>query len=496
MQNTKDIDSEIQELIDAIYMRYGYDLSGYARSFIKRRVLRRLSLSKIISIGEMKKKLLVDESFCDTLLLDISISVTEMFRDPGFYSMLRKAVFPYLRTYPFLRIWVAGCATGEEVFSLAVLLKEEGLYGKSRIYATDSNNAVLQKAKAGIFPIRNLKKYTYNYQKAGGVESFSDYYTADSGYAIMDRSLMENIVFSGHNLVTDGVFNEMNLISCRNVLIYFNRALQDRVVRLFSGSLCHNGFLCLGSKESLRISNREDAFEVFAEEKIYRKKHDMPNIPGEMDHEGEEPSLSNNNILLKNTPYEAIVIGSSAGGMRALTAILSSLAAGFTLPVIIVQHQQQSDYNYLAHLLNEKCPLTVKDAEEKESIRPGTVYIAPPGYHLMIENDRTFSLSMFEPVNFARPSIDVLFESAADVYGEKLIGIILTGANDDGSRGLKRVKELGGLAIVQDPATAEASSMPKAAIEATGVDQILPFERIGGFLSDMVLCRQTIGSDL
>ncbi|HIE01046.1 MAG TPA: protein-glutamate O-methyltransferase CheR [Thiotrichaceae bacterium] len=263
---------ELQLLLQAIYLKYGYDFRNYAKASIKRRVQHQLIKEGLPSISAMQHRLLYDVSFFERLLLDLSINVTEMFRDPRFYLALRNKVIPALKNFPFLKIWHAGCSSGEEVYSMAILLKEEGLYERTQIYATDMNEVVLKQAKDGIFDISKLKQYTANYQKAGGRESFSDYYTAHYDHVVMDKSLKENILFSDHNLATDGVFGEMNLIMCRNVLIYFNRELQHRALGLFFDSLCLEGFLCLGSKESIRFSEYSDAFEdVVREEKIYRK---------------------------------------------------------------------------------------------------------------------------------------------------------------------------------------------------------------------------------
>ena len=221
----------------------------------------------------MQHEILTNREFFEVLLLDFSINVTEMFRDPIFYKYLRRELVPVLKTYPFVKIWLAGCATGEEVYSLAIILKEEGLYKRTQIYATDFNEAVLKKAKEGIYPIDCMKDYTVNYQKAGGRESFADYYTAKYDSAIIDKSLKNNIIFADHNLATDGVFGEMNLILCRNVLIYFNKILQNRVLGLFYNSLCRNGYLCLGNKESLKFSEQTDNFITIDNKgKIYRKK--------------------------------------------------------------------------------------------------------------------------------------------------------------------------------------------------------------------------------
>jgi chemotaxis protein methyltransferase CheR len=264
---------EIRLLIEAIYQKYGYDFRSYSMASIKRRILRRLSLSGLESISALQHKIIYDESFFSTLLLDLSINVTEMFRDPSFYLALRQTIVPELKKYPFLKIWHAGCATGEEVYSVAIVLQEEGLFERTHIYATDFNEVVIQKARQGIYEIDKLKTYTRNYQNAGGCASFGDYYTARYEYARMKQFLKENITFSDHNLVTDGTFGEMNMILCRNVLIYFNRELQNRVFGLLKESLCEGGYLCIGTKESIRFSSVSDDFEdVVKKERIYRKK--------------------------------------------------------------------------------------------------------------------------------------------------------------------------------------------------------------------------------
>ncbi len=269
----KDEDIEIQLLLEAIYLKYGYDFRNYAKASVKRRIQQRLSLSRLADISAIQHKILYDKPFFETLLLDLSINVTEMYRDPSFYQALREKVIPILKTYPFIKVWHAGCSTGEEVYSMAIFLQEEGLLDKSLIYATDINEVVLKKAKEGIYPIDRIKEYTINYQKSGGRESFANYYTAKYEAAIMNKSLKKNMVFSQHNLATDSEFGEMHLIMCRNVLIYFDDDLENRVFGLFYDSLVRQGFLCLGSKESLRFSNYANRFTEFVpKEKIYRKK--------------------------------------------------------------------------------------------------------------------------------------------------------------------------------------------------------------------------------
>jgi chemotaxis protein methyltransferase CheR len=272
-ESLKNENLEIRMLLEAIHQKYGYNFKDYANAHTKRRLRHRLTLSNLENYAQMMHQVIYDESFFNTLLLDLSINVTEMFRDPGFYKKLRQDLIPLLKTYAFIKVWHAGCSAGQEVYSMSILLEEEGMKQRSQIYATDFNEIILEKAKNGIYPLDVMKTYTGNYQQSGGKNDFSDYYTADYDNVILRHSLKEKVLFSSHNLVTDGVFGEMNLILCRNVLIYFNRQLQNRVLKLFYDSLCPGGYLCLGSKESLKFTDMEDKFEPIAgREKIYRKK--------------------------------------------------------------------------------------------------------------------------------------------------------------------------------------------------------------------------------
>jgi chemotaxis protein methyltransferase CheR len=264
---------EVRLLLEAIFQKYGYDFRQYTKASIKRRILQRVERGGFDSITQLQRAVIYDRKAFEALLLDLTINVTEMFRDPPFFQALREEVLPSLAREEFVKIWHAGCATGEEIYSMAILLKEAGLYDKARIYATDLDEAVLAKARAGIFPADRIKEYTANYQRAGGGESFGDYYTARYDGAIMDKSLRKNIVFADHNLATDGVFAEVDMVVCRNVLIYFGRELQERAVGLFTDSLRQGGFLCIGSKESLRLLACGERFEPLVEEqKIYRKR--------------------------------------------------------------------------------------------------------------------------------------------------------------------------------------------------------------------------------
>ena len=263
---------EIALLLEGVYRLYGYDFRNYAASSLKRRIRERVRAEGLATISGLKERVLHDPACMDRLVASLSINVSSMFRDPGLYLALREKVVPRLRTYHFIRVWHAGCSTGEEVYSMAILLHEEGLYQRSRLYATDMNGSVIRKARDGIFPLKHMKQYTADYLKAGGKTSFSEYYTAQYDSAIFRPSLKDNLIFAEHNLATDAAFNEFHVIMCRNVMIYFNKALQARVHRLFLDSLIRFGFLCLGSKESLMHSAHQEHYvEVDAVEKIYRR---------------------------------------------------------------------------------------------------------------------------------------------------------------------------------------------------------------------------------
>lgn len=265
-------DIELNLLLQAVYMKYGYDFRNYSKAHLKRRVHQRLKLSGLETISEMQKLILWDTDFYNIFLKDLSINVTEMFRDPDFYAAFREKVIPDLRTYAHIKVWHAGCSTGEEVYSLAIVLKEENLLDKTQIYATDFNKNVLEIAKQGIYSKKEIDLFAQNYKHAGGIHELSNYYTSKYGSVLLDKSLSKNIVFADHNLVTDGVFAEVNLVFCRNVLIYFDKKLQNKVLQLFSESLTKRGVLCLGTKENLRFTDYENQFSVIDKKmKIYKK---------------------------------------------------------------------------------------------------------------------------------------------------------------------------------------------------------------------------------
>lgn len=259
-------------LLEAIFQCYGYDFRNYAHSSLRRRIAHRMAMAKLEHVSELIPKVLHDKDFFNSLLEDLSITITEMFRDPEIYLAIREKVVPILKTYPFVKIWDAGCSTGEEIYSLAIVFQEEDFYHKSHFYATDMNNQALEVAREGIYPVGNLKEFSGNYFKAGGKASLSDYFSCKYQSAMIANSLKKNIVFSHHNLVSDSSFGEMNLIICSNVLIYFDKILQNKVLTLFYESLCHGGFLCLGSKESLEFTDVCENFEEITKKaKIYKK---------------------------------------------------------------------------------------------------------------------------------------------------------------------------------------------------------------------------------
>lgn len=263
---------EIKLLLDAILRQYGYDFHQYAPESLKRRLDYIRKKAGIVHLSELIPLVLHDERFANELIMDISVTVTELFRDPPLFAELRAKVVPLLKTYPFVKIWHAGCATGEEAYAMAIFLQEEGFYDRVQIYATDMNQRSLEIALKGTYPLESIGKFTDNYHEAGGNRSFSDYYSAQYGMAKLNEELKKNIVFANHNLVTDHSFGEMHLIVCRNVLIYFNRDLQHKVLNLFHDSLVHRGFLCLGNKETLNFTPLADQYETVSESwRIYRK---------------------------------------------------------------------------------------------------------------------------------------------------------------------------------------------------------------------------------
>ena len=251
---------------------YGYDFSDYAKASLKRRMQRLYALDQFPSFAEFRYRLRSDEVYLKRFVEEITVNVTEMFRDPSFYQVLRKEVLPTLATYPFIRIWHAGCSTGEEVYSTAILLQEMNLLKKAILYATDLNPDVLEKAKTGIFPLNTMKQYSENYILSGGMADFSTYYTSRYDYAKFNRELTDKMVFATHNLVSDGSFNQFQLIMCRNVMIYFEKRLQDRVLQLFDDSLEPLGYLALGAKETLRFSGIAAQYKQLGKEKVWRKE--------------------------------------------------------------------------------------------------------------------------------------------------------------------------------------------------------------------------------
>lgn len=265
-------ETELEELLNIVHKTYGYDFTDYSRASIHRRISRFMIEAKLDNFYDLKFRLINDKSVFEFFLQKVTVNVTEMFRDPEFYRVLKLQILPMLASYPIIKIWHAGCSTGDEVFSMAILLHEAGLLNRSRIYATDINPDNIEKAKKGILPLDVMKDYTANYIKAGGERDFASYYTARYNHVLINKELRKNILFSPHNLVTDQVFNEFQFICCRNVMIYFNRQLQNRVINLFYDSLSSFGYLALGIKESLMFTNLHNRFEIVSKnEKIYRR---------------------------------------------------------------------------------------------------------------------------------------------------------------------------------------------------------------------------------
>lgn len=269
-------DIEVDLLLEAIFRKYGYDFRSYSKASLKRRIKQRLVSEGCENISSIQAQILYSREKFSLLLNDLTINVTEMFRDPDFYSSFREKIVPVLHSYPSIKIWHAGCSTGEEIYSMAILLQEEGLAERVQVYATDIDKNVLAKAKKGIFSSSDIELFEKNYIASGGKAKFSDYYTLRYDNIIMHKVLKKNIVFADHDLATDQVFGEMQVVLCRNVIIYFNRSLQDRVFKLFYESLDLGGFLCLGSKESVRFSSSKDKFgDIDVKQKIYQKSHTL-----------------------------------------------------------------------------------------------------------------------------------------------------------------------------------------------------------------------------
>jgi chemotaxis protein methyltransferase CheR len=271
------VDIEIRLLVEAIYLRWGHDFRDYSAASLRRRVQHARAQMGLPTVSALQERVLHDPGAFERMLQLLTVPVSEMFRDPAYFVALRRHVVPVLRTYPSIKVWVAGCSTGEEAYSMAILLREEGLLDRAMVYATDINHASLDHARRGIYPLEQLQLFTQNYQRAGGTDSFSRYYTAGYGGAVFERGLRDAITFADHSLATDHVFAETHLVSCRNVLIYFNRKLQDRALGLFHDSLTHRGFLGLGAKETLEFSAHAQRFEPVAKrERLFRKRAQQP----------------------------------------------------------------------------------------------------------------------------------------------------------------------------------------------------------------------------
>ena len=480
---------ELDLLLNVIEYRWGYDFRDYARGSIGRRVKNVMSRHRIKHISDLIPLVLHDSDFFQDMIGDFSITVTEMFRDPKVWNKIVTEVLPRLKSWPYFKIWHAACATGEEVWSMAILLKEAGLLERATIYATDFNDAALHQARKGTYAVKNMQAASRNYIKAGGQHSLSEYYTAQGSEVVFDAELGKRVVWANHNLTTDRIFGEMNLIVCRNVLIYFSPNLQNQVLTLFTLSLSRGGFLCLGAKETLAFMGVKNCYIPLAiNEKIWCRKNTVNFV--------DPVNLleQNNSVVIQNprqNPNGGIIaIGCSMGGAKALQTILSKLSPDFPLPIVITQHISPSKNSFLAEVLQRSCVLTVKDAENGDFIKKGYVYLAPSDYHLVIEENATITISSEEPKSYARPSIDIMFESVANAYGEDAIGVVLTGANADGAEGLDAIRKAGGWALIEDPKTANTGFMPNAALCKAGADCVLPLKKIADALIDRAKTMQ------
>ncbi|HAF32495.1 MULTISPECIES: CheR family methyltransferase [Sphingobacterium] len=268
-------DHEIDILLEDIYRDYGYDFLQYSRASMKRRINRLMTNDRLASFAELRFVLKDNPAFLQHFVEEITVNLTEMFRDPLFFRQLREEILPQLGTYPLIRVWVAGCSTGEEAYSMSILLKEANLYHKSLIYATDINPRVLDIARNGVYPLSQIKSFSENYIESGGKQDFSKYYTANYEWAKFDADLKQKMILSTHNLVSDTSFNSFQLILCRNVLIYFNKDLQERVFKLFDASLENLGYLALGSKETIRFSGIQHNFTAVGDQKIWKKLYTL-----------------------------------------------------------------------------------------------------------------------------------------------------------------------------------------------------------------------------
>jgi chemotaxis protein methyltransferase CheR len=465
-------DFEVALLLEAIEHRWGYDFRDYARSSIKRRVHNAMIRHDIEHVSELIPRVLHDAEFFQDVVRDFSITVTEMFRDPQVWCSLREQVFPVLRTYPYFKIWHAACATGEEVYSMAILLEEAGLLNRATIYATDFNDNALEKARAGIYSIKNMQAANRNYLKAGGQHSLNQHYHAQEDVVLIRKNLRERIVWANHNLSIDGVFGEMTLILCRNVLIYFTQPLQNRALELFTSSLSQGGILCLGNKESLAFSSVNRCYQTVVDmDRIYRRVGGDDVLP---------QNLKAKSLPVKNVSLQGVIaMGCSLGGLSALHQLLPLFPKDFPLPIVITQHIAVSANSAMAAVLQRDCALIVKEACSGESVRAGVIYLAPADYHLLLNEDGTLALSSDEREQYARPSINVMFESVADAYPEQSIGLLLTGANSDGAQGLSAMQAAGAYCIVQDPQDAESPIMPQAALAIMQPDAVLALDQMG-----------------
>ena len=458
---------ELDLLLKAIEYQWGYDFRRYAQTSIQRRVKNIMLKHQIAHVSELIPLVLHDPGFFQNMVFDFSITVTEMFRDPVVWRRLVDDVFDRLKTWPFFKIWHAGCATGEEVWSMAILLKEAGLLERATIYATDFNDVALYKGRQGVYLFKDMQAAQKNYQAAGGKFHLSAYYTVQGESVVFDKSLGLRIVWANHNLTTDYVFGEMNFIMCRNALIYFNASLQNQVLSLFTASLSQGGFLCLGSKESLDFYAVKPAYEpISLKDRIWCK--------ATLDEDGLSPTVS----ITKTPPKGVVVMACSIENVQSVRKVLDSLHESFALPILITQQLSPAKQSLTAHLLQSHCFLPVKDASNGEMVELGCVYVVPAHYHLSVKDDRTLVLSSAGRYVYAQSSVDAMFFSVAHAGLACVMAVVLSALHYEKLEGLAAIRRTGGIVVVESSLAANKVSHPRLVMDKSLVDEVLPAEEM------------------
>jgi len=471
---------ELQRLLDKIYQERDFDFRGYKETVLTRRLGRRLHARGVDTYARYSHVLDQDPIEYDRLFNDFTIKVSSFLRDDAAFQVLEKTVLPALvnQRTKNIRIWSAGCATGEEPYSIAMLLletidQEIGL-PDGIILATDVDTNALERAREGWYSEKSVDSIRPAW--------LDKYFVAErSGFRIQPI-VRRLVLFQKHNLVSDPPCHDFDLVLCRNVLIYFDPALQMKVLKNFRETLKEGGFLLLGKAE-VPVGETRALFScVDIKAKLFRKAEVGQKRQGSSRVSLNETSATDEN---PNSVPRVVVIGSSAGGIDALTRVLSGLPADLPVVVLVAQHLRNDRESHLPEHLARHSSLRVCHAQNGLSLESGVVYVAVPGKHLCIENGY-LSLNLGEPVNYVRPSADVLFSSAAQAFGCNVIGVVLSGSGRDGAAGCRMVKARGGVTIAQNANTSYQFAMPKAAIDAGVVDYVLPVEQIAGKIVSLI----------